>query len=267
MSESAQVAVPRPRIHETAIIHPSARLGADVSVGPYCLVGPDVVLGDGCELMSHVRIDGPLVAGEANRFYHGAAIGGVPQDLKYAGARSGVRIGDGNVFREYVTVNRATEEGDETILGDRNLLMAYVHVAHDCILHDGIVLANSVNLAGHVVVESHAIVGGITPVHQFVRLGTYAIVGGGSRVPKDMPPYFKAAGNPLRVVGPNSVGLERHGFDGETRRALKEAYRLLYRADLNVSQAVARLRERFPDSPTVRHLVEFIEGSDRGIVR
>ncbi len=267
MTEPSPVAMPSPRIHETAIVHPAARVHDDVAVGPYCLVGADVQLGAGCVLDSHVRIDGPLTAGERNRFFHGAAIGGVPQDLKFDGADSRVVIGDDNVFREFVTVNRATDEGRETVIGNRNLLMAYVHIAHDCVLHDHVILANSVNLAGHVEVEDCAIVGGMTPVHQFVRIGRYAIVGGGSRVPKDMPPYMKSAGNPLRVVGPNTIGLDRHGFPREARRAVKEAYRLLYRCELNVSQAVQRIRESLPDSPEAAQLVEFIERSDRGIVR
>lgn len=267
MSQSSSAALRAPRIHETAIVHPDARLDADVTVGPYCVVGEFVSLGPGCLLHSHVRLDGPLVAGANNRFFHGAAIGGEPQDLKYTGDPSGLRIGDDNVFREYVTVNRATRADLETVIGNSNLLMAYVHVAHDCILHDHVILANSVNLAGHVEVEDYAIVGGVTPVHQFVRIGRYAIVGGGFRVPKDIPPYMKAAGNPLRIVGLNSLGLERHHFSAETSRELKEAFRILYRAGLNVTQASERLREEYPDSPEIAHLLEFIAASDRGIVR
>jgi UDP-N-acetylglucosamine acyltransferase len=265
--DPSTVVLPRSRIHETAVVHPGARLPEDVTVGPFCVIGDEVELGPGCKLGSHVRLDGPLIAGAGNEFFHGAAVGSIPQDLKYAGARSRVRIGDGNTFREFVTVNRATEEGGETIIGDANLLMAYVHVAHECILHDHVILANSVNLAGHVEIESYAIVGGITPVHQFVRIGRYSIVGGGSRVPKDMPPYFKAAGNPLRVVGLNTVGLERNRFSANTRRVLKEAFRHLYRSELNVSQALVKIRALFPGYPEIEHLVGFIEGSNRGIVR
>jgi len=254
-------------IHPTALVHPEARLADDVVVGPYCVIGPDVELGPGCHLDSHVRMDGPLVAGPRNRFFHGAAIGGLPQDLKFAGGRCGVRIGAGNTFREYVTVNRATADGGDTTIGDRCLIMAYVHVAHDCTLQDSVILANSVHLAGHVEIEHHAIVGGVTPVHQFVRIGCYSIVGGGSRVPKDMPPYLKAAGNPLRVVGPNSVGLVRNGFDAAARAAIKEAFRTLYRCGLNVTQACDRIRADQDPGPEVRHLLAFIERSHRGIVR
>lgn len=267
MEPSARVALRTSRIHETAIVHPSARLADDVAVGPYSIIGPEVELGRGCRVESHVRLDGPLVAGEGNHFFHGAALGGIPQDLKYAGARSGVRLGDGNIFREFVTINRATAEGAETVLGSHNLLMAYVHVAHDCILHDHVILANSVNLAGHVEVEDHAIVGGVTPVHQFVRIGRYSIIGGGSRLPKDMPPFLKAAGNPLRVVGPNAIGLERHGFSVSARRTLKEAFRIMYRSGLNVSQAVARIQAELASTPELRHFLEFVGRSRRGIVR
>ncbi|HMB68666.1 MAG TPA: acyl-ACP--UDP-N-acetylglucosamine O-acyltransferase [bacterium] len=261
------VMMPGSRIHPTAIVDPDARIADDATVGPYCVIGPDVQLGPRCVLESHVRMDGPLTAGADNRFHHGAAIGGVPQDLKFAGARSWVHIGSGNVFREYVTVNRATDEGGETVIGDNNLLMAYVHVAHDCVLHDRVILANSVNLAGHVEIEHHAIVGGITPVHQFVRIGAYSITGGGSRVPKDMPPYMKSAGNPLRVVGLNSVGLERNGFPEDVRRALKSAYRALYRSKLNVTQAVEQIRAEHAGVPEIQHLLDFIGATHRGIVR
>jgi UDP-N-acetylglucosamine acyltransferase len=257
----------RARVHPTAIVDADSRLADDVVVGPYCIIGPDVRLGPRCVLESNVRMDGPLTAEADNRFHHGAAVGGVPQDLKFAGARSWVRIGSNNVFREYVTVNRATAEGGETVIGDHNLLMAYVHVAHDCVLQDHVILANAVNLAGHVEIEHHAIVGGITPVHQFVRIGAYSIVGGGSRVPKDMPPYMKSAGNPLRVVGLNTVGLERNGFPEDVRRALKSAYRTLYRSKRNVTQAVEQIRAEHAGVPEVEHLLEFIRASHRGIVR
>ncbi|MGQ0723567.1 MAG: acyl-ACP--UDP-N-acetylglucosamine O-acyltransferase [Candidatus Eiseniibacteriota bacterium] len=267
VGQTSRVVAGRARIHETAIVHPDARLAEDVVIGPYCVVGAEVVLGRGCVLDSHVRLDGPLVAGPANHFHHCAAIGGVPQDLKYDGAVSSVRIGEANVFREFVTVNRATAEGHETAVGDHNLFMAYVHVAHDCVIHDHVILANSVHLAGHVEVEDHAIVGGVTPVHQFVRIGRFAIVGGGSRLPKDMPPYLKAAGNPLRVVGLNTVGLERNGFSPEVRRALKDAYRTLYRSQLNVTQAVERIREEHDGVAEIAHLLSFIAASHRGIVR
>ena len=264
--EPLSSAVRDPRIHETAIIDRSARLAKNVEIGPYCIVGADVQLGAGCRLDSHVRLDGPLVAGSNNHFCQGAAIGGAPQDLKYDGAPTGVRIGNDNTFREYATVNRATAAGGDTVIGNRCLIMAYVHVAHDCTIGDSVILANAVNLAGHVDVEHHAIVGGVTAIHQFARVGCYSILGGGSRVPKDMPPYLKAAGNPLRVVGPNVIGLTRNGFSVEARREIKEAFRTLYRSGLNVSQACARILQTNP-GPEVQHLLRFIERSHRGIVR
>lgn len=267
LSPPSRVVSGSPRIHPSAVVDPAATVADDVTVGPFCLIGAEVTLGPGCVLDSHVRLDGPMTVGADNHFHHGAAVGGTPQDLKYKGARSYVRIGDGNVFREFVTVNRATDESGETLLGSHNLLMAYVHVAHDCILHDHVILANSVNLAGHVEIEDHAIVGGVTPVHQFVRIGKYAIVGGGSRLPKDMPPYLKAAGNPLRVVGLNTVGLERKGFPEDVRRALKDSFRTLYRSKLNVTQAVDRIREEHSGVTEVEHLLQFIRASNRGIVR
>jgi UDP-N-acetylglucosamine acyltransferase len=265
MRETARIVSHELQVHETAVVHPEARLGSGCVIGPYAVIGDGVELGAGCEVMSHVRIDGPLVAGVGNRFFHAAAIGGLPQDLKYDGADSSVRIGDHNVFREFVTVNRATGEREATVIGNHNLLMAYVHVAHDCVLRDHTILGNSVNLAGHVIVEDYAIVGGVTPVHQFTRIGRHAIVGGGSRVPKDVLPFMKAAGNPLRVVGPNSVGLRRRDFSEEARRTIKEAFRLLCRSGLNVSQAVERMREEMPETPELRVLLEFIRASRRGI--
>jgi UDP-N-acetylglucosamine acyltransferase len=267
MNASTRVILPGPRVHETAVVHPGALLADDVVIGPFCIVEDEVELGPGCELASHVRLDGPMTVGARNRFFHGAAVGGIPQDLKFSGAHSHVQIGDDNTFREFVTVNRATDESGETVIGNSNLFMAYVHVAHDCVIQDHVILANSVNLAGHVEVNDHAIVGGITPVHQFVRIGRYSIVGGGSRLPKDMPPFFKAAGNPLRVVGPNTIGLERQGFAADVRKALKDAYRILYRSSLNVTQAVRRIRERHAGSAEVEHLLAFVEVSHRGIVR
>lgn len=267
MTSKTQVTVHAPHIHETAVIHPDAQIHPEAVVGPYCVIGEGVNVGAGSILDSHVRLDGPLSVGTNNHFFHGAAVGGDPQDLKYVGESSSVRIGNDNLIREYVTINRATRAGEETRIGNGNLLMAYVHVAHDCVLHDHVILANSVNLAGHVEVEDFAIIGGVTPVHQFVRIGKYSIVGGGFRVPKDIPPYMKAAGNPLRIVGLNSLGLERHHMPPETCRELKDAFRILYRSGLNVSQATDRLVNDYPDSAEIRHLVDFISASNRGIVR
>jgi UDP-N-acetylglucosamine acyltransferase len=253
-------------IHATAVVHPKAELGRDVTIGPYSVVGPDVTIGDGTWIGAHAILEGRTTIGRRNRIFHGAALGGIPQDLKYRGETTYLRVGDENAIREYATLHLACIAGESTVVGDRCLLMAYVHVAHNCRVGNGVILANAVNLAGHVEVHDHAIIGGVTPVHQFVRIGTHAFVGGGSRVPKDVAPFVKAAGNPLALAGINSVGLERHGFDAARRAALKRAYRILFRSGLNVTQALARLAAEFDAADEdVQTLIRFVETSDRGI--
>ena len=199
--------------------------------------------------------------------HHGAVIGNLPQDLKYRGAPTQVVIGSGTTIREYATVHAATEENEATRIGDNVLLMAYTHIAHNCRLGNNVILANAVNLAGHVRIDDHAIIGGITPVHQFVAVGCHAFIGGGSRVPQDVLPYVRAAGNPLRVVGLNTVGLERRGFSLEVRRDLKQAYTLFFRSGLTVEEAVLRMRAELPPSPELQYLIEFIGTSERGFAR
>ena len=252
-------------IHPTAVVHPRAELDADVVVGPYACIGADVAVGGGTWIGAHVVLEGRTSIGRHNKIFHGAVVGAVPQDLKYRGEPTMVRIGDGNTIREYATIHLACIEGEATRVGDDCLLMAYSHVAHNCRLGDGVILANSVNLAGHVEVHDHAIVGGVTPVHQFVRIGAHSIIGGGFRVPKDVPPFARCGGYPLRVVGLNTVGLERHGFDEDRRAVLKRAYRILFRSGLNVGQAVERLRAEFGADDDVRTLIDFIATSERGI--
>lgn len=254
-------------IHDTAIVHSGARISRNVSIGPYSIIGEYVEIGDGCSIGSCVRIEGRTTFGKDNRVFHGAAIGSIPQDLKYRGADSFLTIGDGNVFREFVTINVATGEGESTVIGDKNLLMAYVHVAHNCIIGDNVILANSVNLAGHVIVQDYAIIGGVVPVHQFVTIGSYSFIGGGSRIPKDIPPFVKVAGNPPRIVGINSVGLRRRGFTAEQLVQIKKAYRYLYRSELNVAQAIEKIQSELPDTPEIRMLIEFIHNSRRGITK
>jgi UDP-N-acetylglucosamine acyltransferase len=254
-------------IHDTALVHPKARLGGNVIVGPYSIIGERVRIGDNCTVGSCVLIEGRTVIGERNRIFHGASIGTVPQDLKYRGADSMVVIGDNNILREYVTVNIATNDGEQTVIGNDNLLMAYVHVAHNCRIGNHVVLANSVNLAGHVTIQDYAIVGGVVPVHQFVTIGAHSIIGGGSRIPKDIPPFLKVAGNPPRIGGLNSVGLKRRGFTIEQRMALKKAFGILYRNDLNVSQAVAAIERELPRTPEIEILLDFIRASKRGITK
>ncbi len=254
-------------IHPTAVVSPKARLGHNVTIGPHTVIGPEVEIGPYCEINSSVLITGHTSIGRNNRIFHGAAIGTEPQDVKYRGEISYVEIGDNNIIREYATIHRATGEYEKTRIGDGNFLMAYVHIAHNCHIHDGTVIANAVNLAGHVEILDHATVGGMTPVHQFVRVGSYAFVGGGSRLPQDVPPYVKVAGNPVEVAGINAIGLKRHYFSDDEINNLKTAYRLLYRKGLNVSQALERIASECTLTQNVEELMAFIRRSERGIVR
>jgi len=266
-----KVVGPRPvaaaEIHATAVVDPAAQLGHNVKIGPHAVIGPEVVIGPDCVVGSSVLIDGKTTIGRNNRFFHGAAIGCEPQDKKFHGETTFIEIGDNNDFREYCTVHPATGEGESTRVGNNNLLMAYVHIAHNCHVHDNTVLANAVNLAGHVEVENNAIVGGLTPVHQFVRIGSFAFVGGGSRLPQDVPPFIKVAGNPIEVAGINSIGMKRNGFTDEEVLNLKRAYRVLYRSGLNVTQALERIAAECNLDAHLEELMAFIRRSDRGIVR
>ncbi len=256
-----------PSVHPTAIVARGARLGAGVVVGPYAYVGPRVVIGEGTQVGLHAIIEGHTTIGARCQIHHGAVIGNIPQDLKYRGVPTEVTIGHDTVIREYATIHAATEEGESTIVGDHVLLMAYTHVAHNCRLGSHVILANAVNLAGHVRVDDYAILGGMTPVHQFVTIGCHAFVGGGSRVPQDVPPFVKAAGNPLRACGLNSIGMDRRGIPAEVRLELKRAYRILYRSQLNVSQALSKIARELKPYPEVHEFVEFVRSSERGIVR
>jgi UDP-N-acetylglucosamine acyltransferase len=260
------VTVPRD-IHPTAIIHPKAELAQDVSIGPYSIIGEKVTIGAGCRIASGVLIDGETTLGKNNRVFHGAVIGSVCQDLKYRGERTCVRIGDGNTIREFVTVNSATGEGGSTVVGNAVLLMAYVHLGHNCVIGDNVILANAVNLAGHVHIHDFASIGGLTPVHQFVGIGQHAFIGGGSRIQKDVPPFLKVAGNPARVYGLNTVGLTRRGFTAEQRALLKTAYVVLFRSGLNVTQALERISVELPHTDEIAMLVDFIRDSERGIIK
>ena len=254
-------------IHPSAIIDKTARLGEDVCVGPYSIIGPDCVIGDGCRIGSSVAIHRWVELGRNVQVWHGASLGGDPQDLKYKGARTKVVIGEETVIREFATVNLSTEEGHVTRVGRKCFLMAYSHVAHECSVGDGVIMANSANLAGHVTVEDFAIIGGLTPVHQFCRIGCYAMVGGASAVQKDILPYSKSFGVPARVYGTNSVGLARRGFSEHVRSLLHRAFRILFYSNLNTTQAVERIKSELEQTSEIRHLVEFIEASKRGIAK
>jgi UDP-N-acetylglucosamine acyltransferase len=236
-------------------------------VGPFAYIGPRVVIGEGTRIGLHAIIEGRTTIGARCQIHHGAAIGNIPQDLKFRSVPTYVTIGQETTVREYATIHAATEEGETTVVGERVFLMAYTHIAHNCRIGSHVILANGVNLAGHVRVDDYAILGGLTPVHQFVSIGTHAFVGGGSRVPQDVPPYVKAAGNPLRACGLNSVGMERRGITADVRLELKRAYRILYRSQLNVSQALDRILRELRPYPEVHEFVEFVRSSERGIVR
>jgi UDP-N-acetylglucosamine acyltransferase len=258
-------AAPVAGVHPTAIVHEDVVLGQGVSVGPGSVIGPGVVIGDGTAVGSNVLIERDTVLGRQCRLYHGAVLGSDPQDLKFAGEQTQVLIGDRSVIREYVTISRGTSASGMTSIGNDCLLMAYVHVAHDCHLGDRVILANAVNMGGHVTIGDWAIVGGMTPIHQFVRIGEHAFVGGAARVAKDVAPYVRCGGNPLQLSGLNSVGLRRRGFDAAVRLELKRAYRMFFLSNLNVTQAIERAREELDLIPEVERFVCFFEHSQRGV--
>ncbi|PSR19140.1 acyl-[acyl-carrier-protein]--UDP-N-acetylglucosamine O-acyltransferase [filamentous cyanobacterium CCP3] len=249
-------------IHPTAVVHEGAHLHPTVKVGPYAVIGEQVTIGPGTEIGAHVVIDGDTTIGAQNRIFPGAAIGLESQDLKYDGSMSRVVIGDNNLIREYVTINRATDAGAATLLGSNNLLMAYSHVAHNCVVEDNVIIANSVALAGHVYVESGARISGLVGVHQFVHVGRLAMIGGLSRIDRDVPPFTLINGNPAYVRGLNQIGLQRAGLtaDPQAYRELKQAYRLVYRSGESVSNAVAKLSQS-GGNELVSHFSQFLQAA------
>lgn len=255
-------------IHPTAIVAPTARLGSGVTIGPYSTIGDQVTLGDGTTVGGHVVIEGGVEVGRNCRIFSHAVLGSEPQDLKFRGEKSMLIVGDGTIIREFATLNRATSGGGgKTVVGRGCLIMAYAHVAHDCHLGDGVILANAATLGGHVVIEEHAIVGGLTGVHQFCRIGAHAIIGGCSGIILDIPPYVKAQGNRARLFGLNTVGLKRRNFPPEAIRHLKQAYRLLFLSGLTTTQALERIATELSACAEIQHLVHFIKTSERGITR
>ena len=253
------------QIHPTAIIDPSAEIGADVEIGPYCVIGANVVIGDGCWLQNHVTVCGSTKIGKGNKFYAFTSIGQQTQDLKYAGEPTYLEIGDDNNFREFCTVNRGTLPGTKTVVGSHNHFLAYCHIAHDCVVGNHCVFSNNATLAGHIIVEDHVIMGGLTAVHQFCRLGKHAITGGCSKIVQDVAPYTIADGNPARTRGINQIGLQRHGYGEEQIKALRTAFKTLFRGGMNVSQALDALRANSP-TEEVQKLIDFVAASQRGIV-
>jgi UDP-N-acetylglucosamine acyltransferase len=252
-------------IHPTALIDPSARLGTGVAVGPYAIIGPRVTVGDRCRIGPRVTLQQNVRLAEEVRIGDGSVLGGDPQDLKYGGEETWVEVGPGTIIREYSTINRGTAATLKTTVGARCFIMTYVHLAHDCHVGDDVVIANATQCAGHVTIHDRAILSGLNAVHQFVTIGTYAFVGGGSRVNQDIPPYVKAVGNPMELYGLNSLGLQRAGFSGEVVAALKRAYRLFFNSDLNLSQALERARTDLPAFPEVERFLAFVESSERGV--
>lgn len=252
-------------IHPTAIVSPKAEVARDVRIGPYAVIEDDVVIGEGCEIAAHAVVKRFTTLGRGNRVYEHAVLGGEPQDVKFKHEPSRLIIGDDNLIREYVTLHRANGAGEVTRLGSRNFLMVGVHIAHNCVVGDDNVFANDVALAGHIVVEDHVFLSNNVGCHQFVRLGRYAMIGGKSKIVQDVLPFFITDGNPPRVRGLNSVGLRRAGFSSEARRALKNAYQLLFRSGLPLAEALARMAQL--DDEHVNHLLNFINNSPRGFIR
>jgi UDP-N-acetylglucosamine acyltransferase len=254
-------------IHPTAHVSEGVELGENVVIGPYSIIEKNVSIGDGTVIKAHVFIGEDTTIGKGNQIYQGAIVGSLTQDLKYEGGRTYLDIGDNNIIREYVTINRGTGDGERTIIGNQNTFLAYTHIAHDCILGDKIIMSNLSTIAGHSIVGDSVVISGYVGIHQFCKIGTMAMVGGMSKVTKDVPPYVKVQGNPSYVFGLNSVGLERNGVSKEDRRILRRAYHFLYRSGYNVSQAVEEIKKELEIIEPLKVLLDFLETSERGIVK
>lgn len=254
-------------IHQTAIVSPQAKLHETVDVGPYAIIEDNVHIGEGSSVGSHARVASGARIGKNVRIFHGAVVASIPQDLKFAGEETLASIGDRTTIREYATVNRGTNESGSTDVGQDCLLMAYSHVAHDCKLGDHVIMGNCTALAGHVHIGEYAIISGLVPVHQFVRIGAHAMIGGGFRVPQDVCPYALIGGYPPKVTGLNLVGLQRRDFSEETIRTLRATFKLLFFSHLNTSQAMARIKDEVDLIPEVRAIIAFVESSQRGLIK
>ena len=269
MSMTGKTSQNAPLIHPTAIVDPKAELGREVRVGPYSVIGPDVVIGDACEVMNHVTLLGPARIGTRNRIFSMASIGQEPQDKKFdATGESRLEIGDGNTIREFVTINRGTAQGGGfTRVGNNNWIMAYVHIAHDCLVGNDTVLANNATLGGHVTVEDRAYLGGFTAVHQFCRVGEHVMTGGHTMIAQDVPPYMMAVGNRARLFGLNKVGLDRHGYPKEEVQALERAYKKFIRGRGKTEEVLTDIETTLGEFPMVRRFTQFIRESTRGVCR
>ncbi|MBO2521857.1 MAG: acyl-ACP--UDP-N-acetylglucosamine O-acyltransferase [Clostridia bacterium] len=267
-TERSKVIPMHTKIHPTAIVSPNAQLGVGVEVGPYAIIGDNVVIGDGTRIGPHAVIEGPTTIGKNNKIYAGAVIGNDPQDLKYKGERTYLTIGDNNIIREYATISRGTEHGGgETRIGNNNLIMSYVHVAHDVQMGNHIVIAHASGIGGHVVIEDRVNIGGLCGIHQFTKIGRMAMIGAHSMINKDVPPYVLVTGNPPKLYGVNIVGLRRNGLSPEVRMEIQRAYKILYRSGLNVSQAIERMERELPGIEEIDHFLRFLRSAERGICR
>ena len=252
-------------VHHTAIIHPKAQIGPQCEIGPYCVIGEHVALGDGCKLYSHVVIDGHTKLGRENEIFPFASIGLKTQDLKWKDGVTRAEIGDGNTFREYVTIHSATGDGEVTRVGSHNYILAYCHIAHNVTLGSHVIMSNVATLGGHVTVEDHAVIGGLAAVHQFCRVGKMSMIGGCSKIVQDVPPFMIVDGNPGETRTINKVGLERHGLSEEAQNALRHAYKILFREGLTIPNALAKIEQELPKLPEMQYLVNFVRTSERGI--
>ena len=252
-------------IHSSAVVHSKAQIGDECAIGPFCVVGENVILGPHCHLYSHVVIDGHTSLGQGNEVFPFASIGLKTQDLKWNGGVTRTQIGDNNTFRECVTIHSATGDGEATIVGSDNHILAYSHIAHNVTLGNSIIMSNVATLAGHVSVEDHAVVGGLVAVHQFCRIGKMSMIGGCSKVVQDIPPFMIVDGNPAETRTVNKVGMERNGVSAEAQTALRQAYKILFREGLTIPNALARIEVELPPLPEIQHLVRFVRTSERGI--
>jgi len=253
-------------IHPSAIINQGARISEDVDIGPHSVISSGAIIGSKTRIDDNVLIDGRTTIGSNCKIFHGSAIGCIPQDLKYAGEDTNVVIGDNNTIREFVTIHRGTKAKGTTEIGDGNLIMAYVHIAHDCTIGNNCIIANSSALAGHIIIDDYAIIGGFVPIHQFCKVGRYAMVGGMSRITKDVVPFSLVAGNPPRVYDLNTIGLNRHKFSKERLSVLEQAFNILFRSGLNTSQALEKIEDKVAKTDDIVYLIDFIKSSQRGII-
>ena len=254
------------KFHKTALISNNTKIGKNVTIGPYSIIDDNVIIGDNTVVYPYVHIKSNTIIGKNNKIFQGSVLGEDPQDLKYNGEKTFLEIGDNNTIRENCTLNKGTSHANKTIIGSNCLLMAYVHVAHDCIIDDKVILANGVQLGGHVEIGYHVTVGGMTPVHQFCKIGEHAFIGGGRIALQDIPPYILATGEPLQYAGINSVGLRRRKFSIDVRNNIKKAYKFIYKSNLNVKQAIEAIKENLKLTDEINKILIFLKDSDRGLI-